>query len=133
MNIQRNIAGLFLAMVLGSQIGCATKLDPAGPYGSDAILYNADLVITTSYDIVHTFVLWEYSNRDALAAYPGIKAAADVMRKEAPGLINSAMTLREQYAKEPTVTNRLSLNNVLSLLRKSAVEATKQMVEHSVN
>ena len=122
------ITPVILAGFIGT--GCATKMAPEGVYNSDSVLYNADLAITTSYDVIQTFVIWEYSHRDILLQYPEIKSTADKIRREAPGIINSAMSIRDQYAKEPNVDNRLALGNILTLLRKTAFEATRQLIEN---
>lgn len=51
--------------------GCGT-LNPDGPYQGDKTLYDADVAIATSYDLIHTFVTWEHQNRDTLKAKPEI-------------------------------------------------------------
>jgi hypothetical protein len=118
-----------LAAFLLLSCGCAS-LQPDGPYKGDKVLYNADVAITTAYDVLHRFVTWEYENRAALAPWPEIKRAADQVRLNSPGLINSAITLRETYAATKTSAARDSLSTVIALLRASMLEAVKYITEH---
>jgi hypothetical protein len=106
--------------------GCRT-LSPDGPYAGDEILYSADETIVASYDLLHTFVKWEYENRAALASKPEIKRAADHVRANAQQWIASAIALREAYALSPTAESRRSLKGALAVLRAALTEAVKYM------
>lgn len=114
------MVALFLAPGCGS-------LSPDGPYAGDEILYTADQTIVTSYDLLHTFVTWEYENRAALASQPEIKRAADHVRANAPQWIASASALREAYAANPTPETRRSLQGAIGVLRAALTEAVRYM------
>ena len=109
---------------------CATQLAP-GPYNGDKVLYNADLAITTAYDVCHRFVKWEYDNQVALMQFPEVKKAADKVRVNAPGLINSAISLREVYVSTGSSESRDSLLTIVALLRQLTTEAVKNLAEHT--
>jgi hypothetical protein len=106
--------------------GCGT-LSSDGPYAGDQILYTADQTIVSSYDLLHTFVSWEYQNRAALSGQPEIKRAADHVRANAQQWIASAIALREAYAIAPTAETRKSLQNALVVLRAALAEAVRYM------
>lgn len=117
------VLGLFVVIFAP---GCST-LAPEGPYAGDEILYSADQTIVTSYDLLHTFVKWEYENRAALASKPEIKRAADHVRANAQQWIASAIALREAYAISPSVENRRSLQGALGVLRAALTETVRYM------
>lgn len=106
---------------------CGT-LAPGGAY-KDKVLYETDLAITTAYDVVHTFVKWEYDNRAALKAVPQITLAADNIRGNARMWFSSAIALRETYAANPTSDNLSKLKTALAILQTAMNEATKYLVE----
>lgn len=118
-----------VAMILttGLQTGCQTKLEPGGKYQGDTLLYNADRAITGAYDILDTFVTWEYQNRAALASQPEITKAADAVRANAKQWIRSAVHMREVYASNPTPENRKTLENAIAVLRQAMTEATNYL------
>lgn len=112
--------------------GCGT-LDPAGPYSGDKILYDADVAITTSYEVMHSFVLFEYNNRDMLlAADPKIKSVADNIRKNAPQWFGTALALRDAYQTQPGTQTRDALQSAILVLRVAALEATKYLVAKEI-
>jgi hypothetical protein len=126
--MKKNILALLSLTLLLSACG---TLDPAGPYAGDKILYDADVAITTSYDVVHTFVLWEYTNRTALqTTNPGVKVAADNIRKNASQWFGTAIALRDAYRLQPGTTTRDALQSALLILKTAAFEATKYMVQY---
>jgi len=116
---------LLLAAALGLA-GCGT-LEPGGVYQGDKALYDADVAIATSYEVIHTFVAWEYANREALAPQPGIRAAADRMRRGAPQWVRSALALRDAYAARPDVETRDALATAVGVLRAAMLEATRYL------
>lgn len=113
-----------LAPVCGSNTGCARKLDTTGVYQGDKTLYNADKVISESYDVMSTFLKYELDNRVALAATPEVGKAADNIRDNAQRWIKSAVALRDAYATNPTPANRDKLNQAISVLRQAVTEAS---------
>jgi len=113
------------AFILGG-VGCA-PLDPAGVYRGDQLLHKSELVTTTSYEVIHTYVTWEKDNRPALAAYPEIKQSADVMRANARQWFATANALHDAYAANPTSDNGAALTTALAVLQTALNEAVKYM------
>jgi hypothetical protein len=107
---------------------CGT-LAPSGVYGGDKTLYAADLTITTSYDVMHTFVQWEYKNRDSLKQYPEVKKYADVVRAGAKKWIGTAVALRDAYAASPTKEKGAALEIALNVLRESTTQASMYLLK----
>jgi hypothetical protein len=127
----------------GCNSGCGvldkgTKEKPS-PYGGtnslgelktpDRILYDADFSIATAYEVVHSFVKYEFDNRAALAATPKIKETADRIRAGAPGWFKSAVKVRDAYAKDPSADNRKALDKALDVLQQAVVEANRHLSE----
>ncbi len=106
--------------------GCGS-LDKTGVYQGDRAAYHAELAITTSYDMIRTYVTWEYQNRAALKHLPQIRASADQMRRDAPGWFRSAHALHDAYKVEPSEANKTALQNILALLRAALTEAANWM------
>lgn len=106
--------------------GCGT-LDSKGVYAGDKVLYDAELAINTSYDLIHTFVTWEKDNRAALAKWPEIKSAANQMRAHAKEWFSTAHALHDAYAANPTDTNRESFLAAVAILRTALNEAAGYM------
>lgn len=119
---------LFLLPVLLLVLAACGSLAPNGAY-KDKVLYDADLTITTAYDVMHTFVKWEFDNRPALKAVPEVTRAADSIRTNARKWLSSAIALRETYAANPNEANRDNLATALGLLRTAMTEATKYLVQ----
>ena len=117
-----------LAGWLALLTGCGT-LDKTGPYGGDTVLYGADLSITTSEQVIHGFVLWEFQNRAALAKWPEITKAADVMRQKAPQWDKTARALRSAYKANPSDANKAALQLVLAEMQTAMTEASGYMVK----
>lgn len=113
-----------LLMVLFSACG---TLAPNGAYTSK-VLYDADVSITTSYNVLHTFVTWERDNRAALAKLPQVTQAADNVRANARAWLSSAIALRETYAANPTKNGEQALTAALAILRAATTEAAKYLV-----
>jgi len=122
----KKLISLLCAVVLMTAFTACGTLAP-GAYNQDEILYRADTAITTGYDVLHTFVKFEYTNRAALASKPQIKKAADKIRAGAPVWIGSAVALREAYASAPTAENRDKLQASLAVLRAALLEATNYL------
>lgn len=120
------VAGLLGLSTLGLMTGCST-VDKDGPYQGDSVLYNADKTILDSYDLLHSFVSWEYANRAALAKWPEIRAAADEVRRNAERWIGSAQVLREAYAADPSPANKDALRKSLAMLRAALSETTQYL------
>lgn len=110
----------------GCESGCGT-LNKDGVYKGDKVLYDADLMLTTSYDVIHQFVTFEEANRAALAGTPAIKAAADSLRDKAPAAFKSAYAARDTYVASKGKEVASAFQTALDVIRSLAVEATKQM------
>lgn len=106
--------------------GCGT-LDQAGVYNGDKALYSSELTITTSYDLLHTFVQWEHDNAAALKQFPQIHAAAENVRANAKHWIASANALHDAYVAAPTTENGAALQKALDVLRAALNEAAAYM------
>lgn len=120
---------ILLTVGLALIAGCvsSSRLDPEGPYKGDAILYNADRTIASAYDLMHSFVKWEYENRASLG--PQVKASADHVRRNAESWIGSAVSTRDIYALAPTAANRNSLESNLRMLRMALSEVTQYLTD----
>lgn len=128
-----------VTMIAGCNSGCGVldkgTADKPSPYGGvtpagelktpDRILYDADFAISTAYDGIHGFVSWEYNNRAALAGTPEIKKAADRIRAGAKGWFQSAVSVRDAYAKDPTAQNRSALAKALDVLQQAIAEGNR--------
>jgi hypothetical protein len=112
--------------------GCASLENP-GPYSGDKVLYHADLTITTSYDVVSTFLKWEKANRAAIASIPEISQYADKLRADYPTYHASALALRDSYAANPTEPNRTALKTALSFLTTALNQAAVYMSQTAVD
>lgn len=106
--------------------GCR-NLAPEGVYHGDKFLYESELAITTSQDLIHAYVTWEYQNRTALASTPEITKSADAVRKSAKQWFASAHALHDAYEKSPTPENKNALLASLTVIQAAIGEATKYM------
>jgi hypothetical protein len=126
--MKKLIAPLIAVSILLTACG---TLDPTGPYKGDKVLYDADIVIVTSYDIIHEFVLFEYTNRETLLVInPAIKEAADKVRKDAPQWFGTALALRDAYSVNPSGGSRDALQTSLRVLRVAALESTRYLATY---
>jgi hypothetical protein len=106
--------------------GCNHSLDPAGVYGGDKILYEADQALANSYDAMDVFLQWEFNNRNAIGVVtPAMHAAAENIRLNAPEWFRSLTKVRKAYAADPSPENRLKLENALGIVRAAMTEAKK--------
>lgn len=117
-----------LGMVAAALVlsGCA-RLAPDGVYKGDQVLFRADKVITSSYEVMHSFVQWELSNRRTLEQWPEIREAADVVRNNAQRWIDTAISLREAYAANPNDATRRGLDKALDTLATALAESAAYM------
>lgn len=133
LRILRTFTRALLALCSAAAIlltnGCAVVSDD-GPYQGDSALFNADQTIVNSYELLHTFVKWEYDHRAALAPVPQIKQAADRIRSEAPGWFQTAHTLRDAYAASPSRANKKAFLASIDVIRAALTEATKYLTQY---
>ncbi|OAM87581.1 hypothetical protein OH491_21785 [Termitidicoccus mucosus] len=121
------IALIIAAFCLSACSGCKS-LSPGGVYDGDALLYNAEAAVVSSYVVFDTFVKWEYDNRADLEKADAnraaeVKQAADFVRKNAKLAIGSVIAAVELYKKLPTEENRKSLMAALTTLQQEVVKA----------
>lgn len=95
--------------------GCA-KLDLAGVYHGDSILYHADLTIGVADSTMHTFMLWEYKNHEALKKTPKVNQLANKIRLNNVYWINTAIKARDDYALLKTDAGKNLLYDSLKVL-----------------
>jgi len=121
---------IFALLVIGlaafGPSGCG-HLDPAGAYAGDKVLYDYDQTTVTSYDVLHTFVTWEYQNRQLLSDTPEIRSFADSVRKNAPRYFASAVALRDAYQANPSPGAKSALQASLDVIRQLVREATRHL------
>lgn len=122
----RLLSWLVGLLALAGLNGCGS-LDPAGVYHSDRILYEAESNIAVSYQVIQSFVAWEKENRAALAAWPEIRGAADVMRAQAPRWFQTAHAWRDAYAANASAENQTALASALAVLHAGVAEAAGYM------
>lgn len=125
----KKLQTVLMPVLLLALVACGT-LAPGGAY-KDKTLYDADMAITTGYDVLHNFVTWEYQNRAALQTFPAITQAADNVRANARTWISSAIALREAYAANPIKDNADKLQAAIDIIRSAMTEATKYLVQTS--
>lgn len=123
---QAGLAALLFCAVAFT--GCGS-LDKTGVYAGDKALYDADLTIATSYELLHTFVQFEYDNRAMLANTPEVKRYADSVRAGAPQWFATAIALRDAYKSNPAEATRTSLQQALDVLREATVQSTKYLAQ----
>lgn len=123
------VQAIVLSLLLGAAIfttGCNT-LHPDGVYRGDQVLHKSELTITTSYDLIRTYVTWEKANREQLTAWPQIKRSADYMRANAKQWFATANVLHDAYAGDPTAENRDQLLTAVAVLQTALNEAAGYM------
>jgi hypothetical protein len=125
---------LFVGFLIVSFFGCLLAgcgtLNPAGAYGGDAVLYQADQTISTSFAVLDQFVTWEKSAAPTLVDQPQIHAAAERIRQEAPAWFAHAIAVRDAYAANKTAENAAALNVALAVIQQALTEATTYMSAH---
>lgn len=126
------LAGLLLlciaAILATTQCGCRS-LAPDGVYQGDKFLAQTEATITTSYQVVNTFLTWENDNRLWLASWPGITDAADKLRDDFPNWYRTANVMRDVYVAAPSGDSAANLEKSIALLRAALVEATTYMTQ----
>jgi hypothetical protein len=116
---------LILPAFVACSPGCKSReLAPAGVYQGDKTLYNADKVISESYDVMTAFLRYEVQNREVLRSTPEVSKAADNIRDNAQRWTKSAVALRDAYASNPTSDNKNKLNQAIAILRQAVTEAS---------
>ncbi len=124
---------LTFAFIIGggalTQTSCGT-LDKSGVYAGDKTLYGTDVVISSSYELIHSFVLFAYQNSENLP--PEVNAAANRIRAQAPQWFSTALALRDAYKLNPTSENNSRMQQALDVLRAAVAESAKYLVAHQL-
>lgn len=120
-----------LSLALMANAGCTNRIAADGPYQGDQVLYQADRTIVGAYDLLHTFVKWEFEHRHALTKFPEVTRAADHVRQNAERWITSATALRDAYKANPTDENRAALSHALDVLQAALNEASRYLQEQA--
>lgn len=120
----KTLSGSILLVSLIALVGCA-QLNKQGTYGGDYVLYHADQTIVTSFEILDTFLRWEYENREALKEMPEIKEGANAIRAEARFALEQAILFRDLYALSKTDENKSKLTKATDALELLLTMATK--------
>lgn len=118
---------IWIAFALLAFVPSCGTLDPAGAYKSDKVLYDADAVIVSSYDVIRSFVVFD-AQQGANAA-PNMRMAANRIRLTAPQAFQSAIAVRDAYAAAPNSSNSTALAKALAVLRAASIEATRWLVQ----
>lgn len=124
----KNIIGLaFMTLALLTitviPMGCAHNLAPDGVYQGDKFLYESENTINTFHDTAREFLIWEMNARAVLPVE--VSRAADFIRKNEEGWLNTAHAAHDAYQKTPGDPNtkdklQLSLNLLQAALREAA-------------
>ena len=110
---------------------CQHTLDPEGPYRGDEILFTADTTIANSFDTLHAFVSWEYTNRAALRGVPEIHEAAQFVRANIRTWRDAAIEARDAYAAVPSESNRAALQRAVAVIRAALTTAARLQLAHA--
>lgn len=115
-------------------MGCASSslentAQQPSPYAGDATLFRADQAVTTGYNLLHEFVIWEKKFRPAINN-KDVKHAADNVRAHAKEWIQSAQRLRDAYKKDPNEANKTALNTSLDIISQALQEANTYMTQN---
>ncbi len=110
-------------------MGCMTHLSPTGLYKGDKLVYQAELAIPASYNVVNSFLIFEENNRAALKGWPEIKKFADGVRKTYPAAEQAAVASLAIYKASPNSDEAAKLNASLNVLKAALVGASAYMVQ----
>lgn len=118
-----------VAVLVGG--GCKHTLEPGGPYSSP-VVYDVELTIVTSWDILDAVMEWEDDNRLALSKYPEVGRALDAIRARAPGEHLRAIRLAEVYEATLSQEDKTAAEKATAILRSTATEALSFMTEYGI-
>jgi hypothetical protein len=115
------VISLTVAPVMFS--GC-TAIAP----GNDPVVVEAERVLSSSLDIVDTFVHLEFNQRTELAALsPDIHTYAEVLRKQFSGWLDSAKAMIRTYKANRSPENKANLQTAIAVLNQAALQAQKYL------
>jgi hypothetical protein len=142
MNIQKRFKNsllllglLTLSLLPMAETGCKTRLAPGTYYSQldtngvaqpNVPLYNTDLSIVTTKNVIQNFLQWEQTNRPLIQPkYPEITKYAIQLSNDAPRWLQSAVALRDAYNSNPTAANKSAFDTAMSVLTAAMGEAQK--------
>lgn len=126
-NLGLSLIPVLFLLTMGTISGCR-HLDPAGVYQGDQVMYNAELITPTAYDLLHTFVSWEQQNRALITKWPEITRYADFVRLHRKEWFATANRLHDAYKIDPSQVNRDALAAALAVLQSALIEANGYML-----
>lgn len=97
--------------------------------GNDPVVVNAERTTQLAVDVFDTFLKWEYNNRSALAFKPEVKQAADFIRDNGIGWLESARSMTKAYKENRSQENKFNLDTALAILRQAISEARKYLTQ----
>jgi NH3-dependent NAD+ synthetase len=115
------LAAAFLALPVSLVVtGCKTPTTETQPSN---IVLNAEKTIASSFEVIDTFLKFEYTNRASLPA--SVTAAADAIRRDAPIAFMNARSVLRAYKETQTPEQQLFLEDSLVQIQALA-NLTKQ-------
>lgn len=123
----KTVVAAVLALVVLVAVGCRS-LAPGGVYDGDKLLYESEVTIVTSYNLVDAYLKWEADNEVLLRKWPEIHQSAQKLRTEFPQWYNSANALHDAYEATRDVETGKKLATTVALLRAALNEAALYMV-----
>lgn len=127
----RHLSKLLAIVLVLCAPACKHTLQEGGPYKSVAV-YDAQLTIVTSWDILDTVMKWEETNRVALGKYPEVGRTLDAIRAKAPDAHLRAIRLVEIYEASMTTEDLTAAERAVTALRGLATEALSVMTEYGL-
>lgn len=122
---------LLIGLFFVSTIPSCKRLEPAGVYKNDMLLYTADGIIISSYNVVDEFLKWETANRKSIS--PEITKFADELRDKYKIWQDSALSIRDAYKDNPTNENRTEFLKALDTLSKVGTEIIRLKTTTAIN
>jgi hypothetical protein len=127
----RHLTKLLAVAVVLLAGGCKHTLQEGGAYTSPAV-YDAELTIVTSWEILDTCMSWEEQNRAALAKHPEVYRVLDAIRAKAPAAHLRAIRLVDIYNDSLTDVDKSAAERAVVALRQLATEALSVMTEYGL-
>jgi hypothetical protein len=116
---------LSISLLIGlvsPQFGCR-KLDPSGVYHGNQKYFAADQALRVAYTALHSFIQWEYDNRDALRkSNPGAEKLANKIRRNADKWFAAAFRARDRYLVDPSALNGSTLTSSIKVIDSVVAE-----------
>jgi hypothetical protein len=111
-----------VGIVAGCSSGCANL-------HGDPVLIRAEQTLAIGKSVTDTFVNYEDAHNKNGELGQAVRTAADNVRQDAPGWINTAQALVDAYRANRTIDNKASLLTALAVLQTGIDETTKHLAE----